>query len=99
MERCNCIETLNNKVLQARRKDFPDREYKDITMYGDFGFKNIALGLGGGGELKPYFEFKLGYTFIKTNGQISFPKTETVSIYPTYCPFCGRKYEKGASNE
>lgn len=83
---CNCIEKSEAKILTHLRDKHPDWIIKDAH------YKNKALMM----DLEPmrnclYFEFGYEYSFPKVNGSMSKPKNMTVSITPSFCPFCGVK--------
>nr|WP_294897773.1 hypothetical protein [uncultured Pedobacter sp.] len=88
--RCECIENAEKGAVNMLRKQHPERVYDDVSTFGDTGFQNLSLSLGEEGGLKLFFEFKTHYTFTKANGEQSAQKTHKISLYPSYCPFCGR---------
>ena len=85
-EPCNCIEKSEEKILAHIREKHPTWDIKDAS------YNNKAL-LFNDGEAtlySLYFEFGYEYSFPKVNGDMSKPKRTTVSITPSYCPFCGK---------
>lgn len=88
---CGCIDKVEQNTLNFLKEKHKDRTYEDVSGWGSTGLKNVGFSLCENGGRMVYFEYKSQYTFIKVNGQTSSLKTENISLYPTYCPFCGVK--------
>lgn len=97
---CNCIEESTEKTLAHLKEQYPDRTYdeSDTGIWGSLGYSNVGFSLGAAGRFF-YFPFKTRYTFTKTNGEMSKPKTETVNMQGVYCPFCGCKFKEDQNDE
>ena len=94
MENCTCIPNVNVNTLNKLKELHPDRTYEPASLYGsENGLQNVAFSFGDNSGPRVYFNYKSRFTFTKTNGQTSAPKTENINIYATFCPFCGAKIE------
>jgi len=92
---CECIEQVEKNILQKLKDNHPERSYNDaLNAFEGTGIQNKASGLTNFGKVFIYHEFKVDYTFTKTNGEQSKMKRQTTSLFPVYCCFCGRKLEK-----
>lgn len=58
-------------------------------------FKNTGFAMSGLtiGQHQSYNPFEYVAVARKKDGTDAKPKTKTVSLYHSYCPFCGIKYE------
>lgn len=90
---CDCINRLENKVLDSLKEEKENYNYNNIGVYSGNGFEN---------KTTPFIENKIGepiltfpmsftYTFIKKNGDKSNERKSKILISCTYCPFCGEK--------
>jgi hypothetical protein len=80
---CDCIENSEAKILSHIREKHPDWGIKDAH------YNHQALLAPNYSKYSLYFEFGYEYSFPKVNGDMSKPKRGTVSITPSFCPFCG----------
>lgn len=88
---CNCIkETINaaqEKLVAQVEEKHTVSEWIDK---GSYSHQGLSLS---GGPSKIGMPFIIQYRRQKVNGQ---PEknitTEHITMYPTYCPFCGKKY-------
>jgi len=76
---CDCVSVVN----EALKKDYED-DQAEINV--GFSFSNNSL------VVKPC-GLAMQYHKKKKDGTYSDKKT-TVSITPTFCPFCGTKYDE-----
>ena len=86
---CNCLINLKKNLLKDITELSTEKDFK--ILEGDF--LNRALTFDPS-DVKIYLEFKYISTFTRANGETSKPKSKTVNIFPTYCPFCGKEYKK-----
>lgn len=89
---CDCIKTTQEKTFDYINKQHPERT---IVSDSQEGFQNTALTFGTTdkpGGIKMFIPFKYFYTFQKKDGSTSAVKSETVNMFFTFCPFCGKKY-------
>lgn len=99
---CNCINSVEKKVLEEKKNKHPDRDYPPIKPYSGQGFKNKTTPFTEEGLSKEIImlpmEFK--YTFTKVNGEQSKERKEAIYMAMTFCPFCGEKLgEKGSEKK
>jgi hypothetical protein len=85
---CDCIDTLNEKVLAKMKED-----KKGIGIVNEGSLQNMGLSFSGGGW-RTYNPFKYEMTNKKKDGSLGATRNYEVSIYHSYCPFCGEKYPK-----
>lgn len=84
---CNCLEQSKEKILAKLAETHPER----TIINSDFDNRIWCFN----DELQPIIlthRFEYTFTFVKTNGTISIPKNTSISINPTYCGFCGKKF-------
>lgn len=58
------------------------------------GYTNKGLTFGENGGWQLFMPFELKYTFIKKDGTDSREQTKKTSMFPAFCPFCGKKILK-----
>lgn len=58
------------------------------------GYDNTAYMFNNGGGTAIYLPFTMEYTIVKKDGTVSGTKKEKVSMYLSFCPFCGKKIRK-----
>ena len=82
---CNCITEVAAKI-------------KDKTGYSNREVKGYKIE-DGRREHSSFYPFSRIYSlfiitsvFTKKDGTTSRPKKDTISIFYTYCPFCGQKF-------
>jgi hypothetical protein len=84
---CNCLEKTLQKTLELKKEQNPTWEI------GEYDWKNKSWNFSNkGNPTNLYNEIKIEYSFPKVNGDMSKPKTETVTIYGSFCTFCGKKF-------
>jgi len=83
---CNCIEKTETAVIDKMKKD---NEGKAII--GDGSYQHMGMSFANGGGWKTYQEFEYEFTPIKKDGTNGRQIKKRVSIYHSYCPFCGEK--------
>lgn len=85
MEECTCLkdslETIKKSIEENKTKP---KGYKILQI--DWEYKSWYP------VVRPYFNVIIKSTYAKKDGSESRSKYEHVSIFPTYCPFCGKKY-------
>lgn len=90
---CNCLKKTTEKTIDFIKENFK-KEGKKVSSYNedDSGYLNRVLSFGSiNGGRKLVMPFELKYTPIKANGTHGREATYKTSIFPTYCPFCGKK--------
>ncbi len=86
---CDCL-----KKSEERVKDHLV-EQRGLVNVEEFGYDNTALTFGDNdSDIKIYLPFSVSHKPIKKDGSIGNLKTHKVSIFPTFCPFCGVKLVK-----
>lgn len=90
MAKCGCIEKVEKDLIEKFTQEHPNRDYEETSSFGGTGFQSLSYNFEIGTTF--HHEFKLAYTYLKTNGQRSTRKEyRTVNMFPTYCSFCGVK--------
>lgn len=90
---CNCIhkttEALQKRIKEKIESDYNVAEWKDKGRYMNIGYDFS------GGDTKIGMPFVATYIRKKVNGEPEKRDTNiTTYIYPTYCPFCGKKFKE-----
>ncbi len=67
-----------------------DKKGVGIVNSGDL--KNYGFSFGKISFMQTYNEFQYEMTNKKKDGSLGATKKHTISIYHTYCPFCGEKF-------
>ncbi|MDF2851669.1 MAG: hypothetical protein K0S31_2354 [Sphingobacterium multivorum] len=94
---CTCIDDQEKRILEHLCEQFPEREYdKQLNSWQGTGFKNKAIVIGDKKGIFLYQEFCVNYTFTKTNGEKSKEKKQTINLNPSYCIFCGEKFDQNS---
>lgn len=94
---CNCIETSKEKILAKLAEMHPDWTITESDYENQifpFSEENNSI--------QPIIlthHFGFTYTFKKVNGEDSKPRTDYISINPTYCGFCGKKFVEEAEDD
>lgn len=89
---CNCLHESQEKII-AFVKDNMTKEGKKVAEWNenDSGYVNLVLSFGDdGGGWKLVMPFEVKYTPIKANGTNGREVTYKTSIFPAFCPFCGK---------
>lgn len=85
---CNCIKDLDEKLL-AKMKE----EKKANGIVNEGSLQNMGLSFANpGGGWRTYQVFKYEMTNKKKNGTLGATRNYEISMYHTFCPFCGEKY-------
>jgi hypothetical protein len=86
---CNCIKEIPVKVLETLQKNKPESQISDVD------FANQAFGFLDGGftSSKVYLPIQYSISFRKKNGEMSKMQRKEVSMFASFCPFCGEKLE------
>jgi hypothetical protein len=84
---CNCLETSKENILAKLAEIHPTYSFTDSD------FDNRIWCFDGPQDVILTHKFEYEYTFIKVNGTQSIPKKSSININPTYCGFCGKKFE------
>lgn len=87
--KCNCIKESTERVLDFVKKENDKSDRKGIIGDGHYNHQGLSLGKNGG--WRTYQEFEYEFTPIKKDGSEGRQITKRISIYHTYCPFCGKK--------
>jgi hypothetical protein len=89
---CNCLSSegdIAQKILEHLKEQNPDATIENGT------FLNTGFSFDPGHEGQfSYSPFEYLLTPVKKDGTQGKPVRKTISMYHTYCPFCGRKYKK-----
>lgn len=86
---CDCIKRLNGELLIYVEKD---KESVGIVNKGQL--QHMGLSLTGKSGWRTYQEFEYEMTNKKKDGSMGATRNYKLSIYHTFCPFCGEKYQK-----
>ena len=76
---CNCIETIKEQMLKNMTEQKGFTEVIDEPFFVNYAIYPVV---------KPYFPIKGAYMEGKRKRKFE------VSFYPTFCLFCGEKYEE-----
>lgn len=85
---CKCVDELSAKVIEMKKE-----ENKDVAIIGEGNFAHMGLSMSGKGGWRTYQEFEYEFTPIKKNGTQGRQFKKRVSVYHSYCPFCGKKID------
>ena len=85
---CDCIEKIEKQVFDKLKKD---KENNGIVNKASFKEKGYDLT---NGTIRLYNEVEYEMTNKKVNGTLGATRNYTVSIYHSFCPFCGKSIEK-----
>lgn len=87
---CNCLAKSTKTVVDHLKNQLQEECRQTVEVNEkDSGYTNRVLTFTSGYKLMMPFELK--YTPIKANGEKGKEKTKKISVFPTYCPFCGKK--------
>lgn len=90
---CNCLEETTEALQKKIVADVESKnKVSEWIEKGKYQHKSFSMN---GGNSKIGMPVIAQYRIIKTNGEPARNiTTVNVSVYPTYCPFCGVKYEQ-----
>ena len=89
MSKCNCFEQSLKNIDAKIREQIPDN-VQDVSIDWD----NRVFMFSGGDHCPVSHQVKLEYRKVKRNGDPARSMTkDSISILPSYCPFCGREYQ------
>ncbi len=81
---CDCIATAEEKILEFYKNE------GNLNNPHKAEFKNKAFALGNTGPgIQPYLEAE-----VHSETKSGRPKKTKVSLYFTYCPFCGQNWKE-----
>jgi hypothetical protein len=86
---CDCRETIESKLLTRFREQVLDAQNHEASLEG-YGFV-----LGASVREVSCMTIELTADRPLKRGGYK-PKTDRMSMFFTFCPFCGKKYEKEA---
>lgn len=86
---CDCIDTTEKIVFEKLKKD---NEKNGIVNEVAFRQKSFRLSKGGGIFLYNDIEYEM--TNVKKDGSHGATRKYTVSMYHSYCPFCGKEIKR-----
>lgn len=90
---CKCLEESENNAIDYISEKLQKR-FKDVEIdKEESGYTNKVLSFSTG-SWQLMMPFEVRYTFEKKDGSRSSGKVEKTSIFPTFCPFCGKKIER-----
>lgn len=88
MDKCNCIQEVKNDL----RKKYEERE--EIEKVNDINIENTAFMFTDKGcQTQLYSPTIILYDYLNRKKEVKH-KREEVSMAYSYCPFCGKKYDK-----
>ena len=91
---CNCINEVTKNARKTLREKVESERPKVHEWIEEGDFMHIGFSLSGG-PTKIGMPFVIEYRIQKTNGEpAKNVTTRNTSVFPTYCPFCGKKYAK-----
>jgi hypothetical protein len=82
--KCLCIKTVAENIVKRLGEDKKNPKGFKIIDF-DWSCQTIWP------EIRLYADFEYKSTFEKSDGTTSKPKNNKISMYFTYCPFCGVK--------
>lgn len=82
---CKCVNELTEKLIVMKKE-----ENKETAIIGEGTFSHLGLSFTDG-NWHTYQEFEYEFTPIKKNGTQGRQHKKRVSVYHSYCPFCGKK--------
>jgi len=80
---CDCINKTELAILDKMKLD------NKYAVVGEGQFSHKGMSFSGNGGWRTYQEFEYEFTPIKKNGEPGRQIKKRVSMYHTYCPFCG----------
>ena len=83
---CNCLSQVKKKILEKVKADSKAEGYRIVES----GFERESWFP----VTRLYSAFLIKSTFTKKDGTESKPKNEHVSVFYTFCPFCGKAFPK-----
>jgi hypothetical protein len=84
---CNCITDIEVKVLD-KLKNESGGDISDLEM------KNTGFSFGENPRQRTFNDVQYKLTPKKKDGAMGKAVTKSISVYHTYCPFCGSKQIK-----
>ena len=87
---CDCRETIESKLLARFKEQAPDAQNHEASL------KGYVLVLGASVREVGCMPIELTADRPLKRGGYK-PKTDRMSMFFTFCPFCGKKYEKEAA--
>ena len=87
---CDCRETIESKLLARFKEQVPDAQNHKASL------KGYGLVLGASVREVGCMPAELTADRPLRRGGYK-PKTDRMSMFFTFCPFCGKKYEKEAA--
>ncbi len=83
---CDCIPKLAENIKEKIKKDKSERVKGFNLIKGNWEHYSFYP------KTRLYSDFIIESTFEKKDGSTSKPKKDSVSIFYSYCPFCGKRY-------
>lgn len=87
MEKCNCLETVKDKIQNEMPKK--NAEYANLAISKVYSENEAWLFKKDGGMTTG-----LSIPFIAEHKPIGRKTKTTINMVATYCPFCGQKYDE-----
>lgn len=91
-EMCKCLDEVEQKAFD-HMKEKTEKQFTVASVNKEEShFQRKALMMSDNGGWRLYFEYQFVYTPRLRSGDEGREKKKVVSIYPTFCPFCGKKF-------
>lgn len=87
---CDCIEKVEKMIAEKQLSENPGAELFDKSQKGTMLHTGYSFSKNPG--RRTYNEVEVNISVKKKNGQFSRFKRKRISVYATYCPFCGKKH-------
>lgn len=87
---CNCIEEIEKMVAEKQLSENPGAELFDGKNRGTMLHTGFSFSANPG--RRTYNEVEVAISIKKRNGQFSRFKKKRISVYASFCPFCGKKH-------
>ena len=84
---CDCFSKVAENIKAKVTSDESKKQKGYNMLKGNWEHRSIYP------KVRLYSDFIIESTFEKKDGTTSKPKKENVSIFYSYCPFCGKPYE------
>jgi hypothetical protein len=80
---CKCITTITQKAIDKMKETNPGDKITDGNI--------LNKGFSMSGNFRTYNDFQYSIERMKKNGEFAKPIRKTISLYHSFCPFCGKQ--------